>query len=273
MGRKWTGSDIPASILEAAELFSKRMRATRSMKQLWAERVAFMKFERGWEDVDSEKAMDEGQQVDAGDGDITDVESLDLDGLDFGDDDEQVKGEDGKEEQLAQQQTSLILDGSVDDRLEKVEDFYKSGLPHLQSLIMVLLKTILANVTALITQTANGQNGAHGNFTFPEAPNGTSAHKPETNGVMNGLNMDVAHVSTEELDAVRTQEVTAKAASGILVLLLKWFRVSRMIYLYFCDVFIINFVSRYLEVRISYPTACRCKLYPYDPEVVANSGD
>ena len=230
VGRKWTGSDIPASILEAGELFSKRMRATRSMKQLWAERVAFMKFERGWEDVDSEKAMDEGQQVGAGDGDLTDVESLDLDGLDLGDDDEQAaKGEDGKEEQLAPQQRSLILDGSVDDRLEKVEDFYKSGLPHLQSLIMVLLKTILANVTALITQTANGQNGVHGNFTFPEAPNGTSAHKPETNGVMNGLNLDVAHVSTEELDAVRTQEVTAKAASGILVLLLKWFRVSRMI--------------------------------------------
>jgi hypothetical protein len=233
VGRKWTGSDIPASILEAAELFSNRMRATRSMKQLWAERVAFMKFERGWEDIDSKMAVDREQQVDPGDDDITDVESLDLDGLDLGDADDEpvidvpVKGEGRKEEQLTQQHKSLISDGSVDDRLEKVEDFYKGGLPHLQSLIMVLLKTILANVTALITQTANGQNGVHGNFTFPEAPNGTSAHKPETNGVMNGLNLDVAHVSTEELDAVRTQEITAKAASGILVLLLKWFRVSR----------------------------------------------
>lgn len=233
VGRKWTGSDIPASILEAAELFSKRMRATRSMKQLWAERVAFMKFERGWEDIDSKKAVDTRQQVDPGDDDITDVESLDLDQFDLGNEDEPVidapvQEEGGKEEQLAQQHWSLISDGSVEDRLGKVEDFYKSGLPHLQSLIMVLLKTILANVTALITQTANGQNGAHGNFTFPEAPNGTSAHKPETNGVMNGMNLDVAHVSTEELDAIRTQEVTAKAASGILVLLLKWFRVSRM---------------------------------------------
>jgi len=231
VGRKWTGSDIPASILEAAELFSKRMRATRSMKQLWAERVAFMKFERGWEDFDSKKVGDGDQKVDPGDDDITDVESLDLDGLVFDDDGEPVIDKpiqkDSEKEELVQRQASLILDGSVDDRLEKVENFYRDGLPHLQSLIMVLLKTILSTVTALITQTANGQNSAPGNFTFPEAPNGTSAHKPETNGVMNGLNLDAAHVSTEELDAVRIQEVTAKAASGILVLLLKWFKVSR----------------------------------------------
>lgn len=49
VGRKWQGSDIPASILEAAEIFSERMRATRAMKQLWAERVRFMKYERGFE--------------------------------------------------------------------------------------------------------------------------------------------------------------------------------------------------------------------------------
>ncbi len=50
VGRKWEGSDIPASILEAAELFARRMRATRAMKQMWEERVEFMKYERGWED-------------------------------------------------------------------------------------------------------------------------------------------------------------------------------------------------------------------------------
>lgn len=48
VGRKWEGSDIPSSILEAAELFAKRMRATRAMKQLWQTRVDFMRYERGW---------------------------------------------------------------------------------------------------------------------------------------------------------------------------------------------------------------------------------
>jgi hypothetical protein len=48
VGRKWEGPDIPTSILEAADLFAKRMRAPRAMKQLWDERVQFMKYERGW---------------------------------------------------------------------------------------------------------------------------------------------------------------------------------------------------------------------------------
>jgi len=48
VGRRWEGTDIPTSILEAAELFAKRMRATRGMKQLWETRVDYMKYERGW---------------------------------------------------------------------------------------------------------------------------------------------------------------------------------------------------------------------------------
>jgi len=59
VGRKWKGSDIPASILEAAELFAKRMRATRAMKQLWEERVLFMKYERGWSGADENTDVDE----------------------------------------------------------------------------------------------------------------------------------------------------------------------------------------------------------------------
>ena len=50
VGRKWEGSDIPKSILEAGELFANRMRMTRAMRQLWDEREKFLRFERGWED-------------------------------------------------------------------------------------------------------------------------------------------------------------------------------------------------------------------------------
>jgi hypothetical protein len=60
VGRKWEGSDIPKSILEAGELFAKRMRMTRAMRQLWDERERFLKFERGWEDIEDldEEEMD-----------------------------------------------------------------------------------------------------------------------------------------------------------------------------------------------------------------------
>jgi hypothetical protein len=62
VGRKWEGSDIPKSILEAGALFAERMRMTRAMRQLWDEREKFLKFERGWDDESEE-----------------DIEELDLD--------------------------------------------------------------------------------------------------------------------------------------------------------------------------------------------------
>lgn len=55
VGRKWEGSDIPKSILEAGELFADRMRMTRAMSQMWDEREKFLKFERGWEDDGDDK--------------------------------------------------------------------------------------------------------------------------------------------------------------------------------------------------------------------------
>ncbi|KAH7073671.1 hypothetical protein BKA63DRAFT_38690 [Paraphoma chrysanthemicola] len=190
VGRRWEGSDIPASILEAAELFSKRMKATRAMKQLWEERVAFMKYERGWSSLD--------------------------DGLDIDDLSLEPNSGDNKSEPAA---------GSTDERLDLVERFYQSALPNLQSLIIVLIKAILAHVTALVTQ-SSGANGLQSGFQFQENQNGTTAGRPDMNG-LNGHSSTVA--TNEELDAMRTQEVLDKAVTGTLVLILKWFKVSHIL--------------------------------------------
>jgi hypothetical protein len=48
VGRKWDGSDIPTSIIEAGQLFASRMRMTRAIRQLWAERELFLRHDRGW---------------------------------------------------------------------------------------------------------------------------------------------------------------------------------------------------------------------------------
>ncbi|KAF2710863.1 N1221-domain-containing protein [Pleomassaria siparia CBS 279.74] len=191
VGRKWEGSDIPASILEAAELFSKRMRATRAMKQLWEERVLFMKYERGWSGADEN----------------TDVDDLSL------------------EPNVSRAKKEVPSPGSVEERLGLVEDCYQRILPHLQSIVIVLIKAILSHVTALVTQ-ANGPNGLQSGFQFQENQNGTASGRSDTNGV-NGHNGSVA--TNEELDTTRTQEVLDKAVSGILVLLLKWFKVSHIL--------------------------------------------
>lgn len=93
VGRKWEGSDIPASIIEAAELFAKRMRASRSMKQLWEERVLFMKYERGWTGSDD-----------------TDIDPLDLE---------------NKLGNLSFEKEKKI-DDKVAAKLDQVENFYVS---------------------------------------------------------------------------------------------------------------------------------------------------
>lgn len=187
VGRKWEGSDIPASILEAAELFAKRMKATRAMKQLWEERVAFMKYERGWSGPD----------------DNLDIEELSL----------EPKDDASKKEKPAA--------GSIEERISLVEDFYRHSLSSLQSLIIVLIKAILAHVTALVTQ-SSGANGLQSGFQYNDNVNGSST-RPETNGINGHSNTPAAN---EELDAMRTQEVLDKAVTGSLMLILKWFKVS-----------------------------------------------
>lgn len=49
VGKEWKGGDVPASIVEAGELFSSRMKMTRAIRQLWEEREEFLKYDRGWE--------------------------------------------------------------------------------------------------------------------------------------------------------------------------------------------------------------------------------
>ena len=191
VGRKWEGADIPTSILEAAELFSKRMRATRALKQLWEERVEFMKYERGWTGADEDE----------------DVRPLE-------DDDDAQPSDDSSP-------SKLKFDGSTEERLATVEAFYKDGLPHLQSIVMVLMKTILGNVTSLITQAA-GQASVQSGFHFQDNGNGTAEHRP--NG---DPQLDIAKLGQDELDRMRSEEIAAKAVTGILLLLLKWFKVSR----------------------------------------------
>jgi hypothetical protein len=59
VGKRWEGSDVPASIIEAGKLFSTHVKMTRAMRQLWEERERFMKYDRGWYLDDNGTASDE----------------------------------------------------------------------------------------------------------------------------------------------------------------------------------------------------------------------
>jgi hypothetical protein len=107
-------------------------------------------------------------------------------------------------------------------------------LPHLQSLVIVLLKAVLANVTALITQPGNGQQGGLGPGYRSEvnlrANNGSGQPQNRQQDPANiplPNTVDPADLPIDEVEALRSREITAKAVSGILLILLKWFKVSR----------------------------------------------
>ncbi|OLL22366.1 Factor arrest protein 11 [Neolecta irregularis DAH-3] len=88
-------------------------------------------------------------------------------------------------------------------KLRIVEETYKSSLPHLQSCVVVLLKVLLAAVN--VPQLSPIQEDA------------------EEGGESQG------RLTLDEIDDIRTREVTMKAISGIILLLLKWFRVSHVL--------------------------------------------
>lgn len=101
----------------------------------------------------------------------------------------------------------------------------KESLPHLQSLVIVLLKAIMAIATNMMTPPPNGQapgaapqNGAR--------PNGQPG-QPQHNGTNGPAKADIGSPTESDVDEARSREIAAKAVTGILVLLLKWFKLSR----------------------------------------------
>ncbi|KAL1970278.1 hypothetical protein VTN77DRAFT_5438 [Rasamsonia byssochlamydoides] len=197
VGKKWEGSDVPASIIEAGQLFSSHVKMTRATRQLWEERERFMKYERGWNMDETPRRLDD--DVGAG------VES----GMESSPERSQGKSE--------PQRVKETDNEDVQRRLDAVEAFYRQAMPHLQSIVIVLLKVILTNVSAMVNQ-ANGQNG-HGPSAvngYTSGPNGVSAN--------HGSDVDI-----EELDMTRLREITGKAVSGSLLLLLKWFKRSHIL--------------------------------------------
>lgn len=157
VGKRWEGSDVPASIIEAGKLFSTHVKMTRAMRQLWEERERFMRYDRGW-NVDDAAVPD--------DLDLTDEVTENLEDLSL------LEKKKPKTNWPSEKQTD---DEDVQRRLDTVESFYVSfsaikrrspiltvmqtdGLVYLQSITIVFLKIILTNISAVVAQ-ANGQNG------------------------------------------------------------------------------------------------------------------
>ena len=136
VGRRWEGSDVPASVLEAGELFSRRVRMTRATRQLWEEREKFLKFERGW------------------DTSYDDIDALDLDALEIDDevdDDKLLEAIEKRRKKEQQKEIDFGPDPNLDERIKKrlqtIETFYVSCLGASLGPLIRLTRTTGVDIT------------------------------------------------------------------------------------------------------------------------------
>lgn len=106
VGKRWEGSDVPASIQEAGQLFASRMRMSRSIRQLWDVREGFIKYERGWNASSEDDDMLESEMLDH---------------------DHNEDGATNNEEKEAQRIVKETEDGAAQRSLDAVEAYYVSA--------------------------------------------------------------------------------------------------------------------------------------------------
>ncbi|WRT66139.1 uncharacterized protein IL334_003092 [Kwoniella shivajii] len=197
---------VPFAISEADKLYHRHEYISLGLYQLWQTREECMREERGlgkngligftsnqWDDGEEED--EESQEAMRRD---WKYEEEEMDALNQG----------NKEAaRLAREKRSAAR------RLHRVEIIYKNTLPIQQSCVIVLLKLLLATVTSPGTTGVNLATG------LPPAVTSPTQEVPPTQE-------NAPPPTREEVDISRHREITSKAVSAILLLLLKWFKAS-----------------------------------------------
>ncbi|KAH6915434.1 hypothetical protein BKA70DRAFT_1420367 [Coprinopsis sp. MPI-PUGE-AT-0042] len=199
---------VPFAIEEADKLFNKHMYVSLALWQMWRTREDCMTLESGLERLPG---------VDAGIRSSTYVEDEES-----GEPLPDVKLLDEKIEEaiaaIAKAETTSEKRKAIarkEDllRLKRVEQIYSAVLPVLSGWVLVLLKLLLATVSPTATNLQLPQTST--SSVFPP-PNGTPDQGPQI------------PLSLDEIDVIRHREITSKAVSAILLLVLKWFKVSHV---------------------------------------------
>ncbi|WVR07239.1 hypothetical protein IAU60_004280 [Kwoniella sp. DSM 27419] len=192
---------VPFAISEADKLYQRHEYISLGLLQMWEAREECMREERG-----------------LGQSGLIGFDRLKLDD----EEDEEAEEAMRRDWQYEEEEAEAVARGDKDGarlarekrsaarRLHRVDVIYKHTLPIQSSIVIVLLKLLLATVTS------PGINGMlAGGLTSPtqEAPPPDNA-PPRTK---------------EEIDIARHREITSKAVSAILLLVMKWFKASHIL--------------------------------------------
>lgn len=106
--------------------------------------------------------------------------------------------------------------------MERVEKFYGRNLDKFSNLIEVLIGTLQAHKIehnlAFIETELNGS---------------TSYYQNDQELTKNEKKKQIDEILIQQLEVIRTKEITAKASSSILILFLKWFKISHVVKYYY----------------------------------------
>ncbi|RGB36108.1 hypothetical protein C1646_697859 [Rhizophagus diaphanus] len=107
------------------------------------------------------------------------------------------------------------------EKLDRIELLYRSILPHMQNIVIVLLKLLLATVSSNPNNVKVNDN--NDNIAKESATNNVcSSSDGNSDSSPGGSNI-------EEIDVTRHREITSKAVSAILLLMLKHLKLSHIL--------------------------------------------
>ncbi|TFK27022.1 N1221-domain-containing protein [Coprinopsis marcescibilis] len=200
---------VPFAVEEADRLFNKHMHVSLALAQMWRTREDCMSFESGLERMpgtenDARSSTYVADEDEAGEP-LPDLKLLD----------EKIAEANAA---LANAQTPSERRKALERkedllRLKRVEQIYSSVLPVLSGWVLVLLKLLLATVSPNANNIQLPQTSTSSVFVYSVAAPEQIQQPPPT---------------LDEIDVIRHREVTSKAVSAILLLVLKWFKVSHV---------------------------------------------
>ncbi|CAG8570418.1 9115_t:CDS:10 [Funneliformis caledonium] len=183
---------VPKSIQEAGDLYLKFMYTSLGILQFWKEKDE-MKKQQFSCSIDDVRIHNENNRSNCG----RDVSN----------------GNNDTEAQVTKRDR---------EKLDRIELLYRSILPHLQYIVIVLLKLLLATVSP---NSSNVKvNDSNDSITKENVTtnNGLSSDNNINSSSSNGN-------SVEEIDIMRHREITSKAVSAILLLMLKYLKLSHIL--------------------------------------------
>jgi hypothetical protein len=121
-------------------------------------------------------------------------------------------------------------------------------MPDLQSLVIVMMKAMVKNVQEIAIQNGslheNGQSGA-----LPRSKSNANVSQAQTLPIPPAP-PQVADLTPEDLDAIRRREISQKAISGAIFILLKWLKLSHILKFEYFSQLLLD--SNYIPIALKY---------------------